>query len=265
MKITLLKKEQILSLIIFVFLSTPAINAQNSSNQEEEPMQRMGLELYNVDGPDTRRALHLSFSEFTSDEFDSDYDVKNLDVLENDLNLILDGDPMIEQAYGPITEDKIVNLLFQASGSYTFRIKLTETENMEGQDIHIRDNFTGAYFDLKTGESFEFTSDAGVFSNRFEILFKTQSETLSQTDYDLEGLDVYYSMNTNNLVILNANNVKLKRIDMFNVSGQSIYSNTSLNNTSADKFQLSNISTGIYIVRLTTDDNRLLTKKIMAK
>ena len=262
MKTLLLKKEYIL---FFAFIAFFSIQAQSTSDGQEGDMQIMRIEFNHVDGPVAQRKLQLSFSEYTSDGYDSDYDTKNFQVLGDDLNLSLNGEPMLEQAYSPITEDKSVPLLFQASGSYTFTIKLTATENMDGQDLHLRDNLTDVYFNLKAGETYEFTSEAGNFPNRFELLFKTQSATLSQTNYELEGLDVYYALNRSKLVVLNSNNKKIKNIELYNIFGQSVYSNVSINEESYSEIQLGNLSVGTYIIKLVTAENGVLTKKILVK
>ena len=65
-------------------------------------------------------------------------------------NLSLEGQSMNMQAYSSITSDKVVPLNFKSSANNTFEIKATEFENMdEIQNVYLRDNVTGTYFDLK--------------------------------------------------------------------------------------------------------------------
>lgn len=270
MKTTLLKTKNILFVTAFAFFAMQSANAigffQDSNNGSQDPeedlMQRMYIEFNSADGPETRRVLQLTFSENTSDDFDIDYDIKNTNVRDYDLNLSLSGEPMIEQAYGPITEDKAVPLLFQTAGSYSFTIRLTATDNMEEQDLHIKDNLYGTYFDLKSGEAYQFYSEEGYYANRFEIVFKQQSETLSQIDHELEGLDVRYLLNSKKLIIANPNNKEVKSIELYNILGQAVYKNRMNETENSREFQLNNLSAGTYIVRLVTSENGILTKKI---
>ncbi|WP_439151017.1 T9SS type A sorting domain-containing protein [Winogradskyella sp.] len=268
MKTTLLKKENILCFIAFAFLSMQSISAlkplQNLPDTDEELMKRICLEFNSVDGPEARRVLQLAFSENTSDDFEVDYDIKNTNVAEYDLNIDFNGEPMTEQAYAQITEDKEVNLLFQTSGSFSFTIRLTATENMEENDLHLKDNLYGTYFDLKSGEAYEFYSDEGNYPNRFQIVFKQQSETLSQIDQTLDGLDVRYLTNTNTLSISNPNNKKIKSIELYDILGKSVYSNRISNTENTQDIQLNNLATGAYIIRLITEENGIITKKIIA-
>lgn len=267
MKTTLLKKENFLCFIAFAFLSIQSISAlgplQTSPDTDEELMKRMYLEFNSVNGPEARRVLQLAFSENTSDDFDVDYDIKNTNVGEYDLNLDLNGEPMIEQAYAPITEDKGVNLLFQTSGSFSFTIRLTTTDNMEANDLHLKDNLYGTYFDLKSGEAYEFYSDEGYYPNRFQIVFKQQSETLSQIDHTLDGLDVRYLSNAKKLSITNPNNKEIKSIELFDILGKSVYNNKMNDTVNTLEFRLNSLATGAYIIRLITEENGILTKKII--
>lgn len=260
MKTILLKKANILFL---AFIACFSAQAQGTADTEDDTMKKIRIEFNNVDGPDVHRELELSFSDYTTDDYDLEYDVKNLSVFSDDLNLSLNGEPMVAQAYAPITEDKEVALLFRASGSYTYYIQIKDTENLEGQDVHIKDNLLGTYFDLRSGERFEFSSEAGDFPNRFQIVFKQQSVTLSQTDYKIEGLNVVYAINSGNLVISNAKNKSIKSIELYNIFGQSVYANRNSNQDNSTRIQLNNLSTGAYIVQLVTEDNGLLTKKII--
>jgi Secretion system C-terminal sorting domain len=268
MKTTLLKKENLLVFIAFALISMQSIKAfgplQNSPDTTEDLMQRMYLEFNSVDGPEARRVLQLAFSENTSDDFDLEYDIKNTNVADYDLNLDLNGEPMIEQAYAPITEDKEVDLLFQTSGSFSFTIRLTSADNMEEHDLHLKDNLYGTYFNLKSGEAYEFYSEEGYYPNRFQIVFKQQSETLSQIDHALEGLDVRYLTNTKVLSISNPNNKKIKSIEMYDILGKSVYNNSLSSNENTQDFHLNNLATGAYIIRLITEENGILTKKIIA-
>ena len=264
MKTILLKKEQILSFLILVFCASQTSIAQNSSNDSAATVQSFRLEFNCVDGPTATRELQLSFSDDTSDEYDEGYDTKNLELMQDDLNLFLNNEFYTSQSYSPITEDKTADLVFQASGSYNYTIELTVTENMDDQSIRLRDNFTGAIFNLKSGEAYEFSSDQGYFESRFEIFFKSE-ETLSQTEFETTDVDVRYVAISNSILISNPENLNIKSVEMYNISGQRVFSDVSLNNDSLMRHKLRKINTGIYIIQLITENNNLFTKKIVVR
>ncbi|MBV7268839.1 LamG-like jellyroll fold domain-containing protein [Winogradskyella luteola] len=242
-----------------------SVIASNAETTTENLMQKLRLEFNSVDGPATRRELLLGFSEETSDGFDYGYDAKNVEEYDDDLNLILGDELMTIQAYSAITEDKVVPLNLKTSGTYNYTIKLTETENIpEDQDMFIKDNLTGEYYDLRSDQPFEFSSEAGEFANRFEVVFQEQSESLSINDSTLENLNFYYAMGRDKIVVLNPNSIEIKTFELYNIVGQSVYKTVAYQGT-YNEYDVNGLSTGAYIMRLNTLENGVLTKKVVVK
>lgn len=264
MKTKLLNLKNVALFVLLAFSYTQVSIAQNtSSNNVADEMQRFTLEFISLDGLDVARELQLSFSSMTSDSFDDGYETKNLDVLADDLNLILDEELMLAQAYGPITEEKLVPLVLQSTGNYDFTIQLTSMDNMGDQSIRLRDKYTGNIYDLRSGDAFQFSSDSGFFTDRFEIFFKTQ--TLSHSQFELENIDINFIVNSNTMIINNPKNVKISNVEMYAISGQMVENKIIENENQRIEYTLSNMSTGIYIVSLITETKGVLTKKILVK
>lgn len=262
MKTLLLKKQCTLFFVVSILYTTQPLFAQSGSS-DNATMQSFGLEFNSVDGPIVNRTLELSFSPNTSDSYDEGYDNKNLQVENDDLNLVLNGEPMTSQAFGPITEDKIVPLIFQASGSYNYTIQLSWTDNMGGQNIELRDNLLGSTFNLIVGQAYQFSSVAGNFPNRFELTFK--NTTLSQESFEIESINMSYLTDSKSIRILNPNNVNITCIEVYSITGKRVFKNQNSNNNSIIDYQVTNVNSGIYILRLTTESNGILVKKIIAK
>jgi hypothetical protein len=241
-------------------------NRSEQTDTEGNVLQKIRLEFNSVDGPATRRELLLGFSEFTSDEYDYGYDAKNVEVYGDDLNLVLEDEFMTIQAYSAITADKFVPLALNTSGSYNYTIQLTETENLsESQEIYLRDNLTDEYYDLRSETVYEFSSEAGEFADRFEIVFQSREASLSLTDQRIDDLNIYYASSRNKIVVLNPENKKIKQIELYSVLGQSVYKNNNIHDFVYNEFEVPNLSTGAYIIKLMTDDNAMLSKKIIVK
>ena len=249
------------------FRGSSTSESEPQQNIEEETlMQKLRLEFNSVDGPDTRRELLLGFSEETSDAFDYGYDAKNVEVYEDDLNLELEGQLMTIQAYGAIEEDKVVPLILKTSGVYNYTIKLTEIENIpEDQELFIKDNLTNEYYDLRSEQPFEFSSEEGEFNDRLEIVFQQQSETLSQIDQDIEGINIYYSFGRRKIVVLNPNNEEIKNIEVVNLLGQTVQNIKNIFEGTYNEYNVQNLSTGTYIIKLTTVTNAVMIKKVIVK
>ncbi|MFV9549713.1 CshA/CshB family fibrillar adhesin-related protein [Algibacter sp. PT7-4] len=238
----------------------------NTSKKSENSalMQRIRLEFNSTSGPKTRRELLLGFSEQTSDAYDYGYDAKNTETSNNDLNLDLEGQNMTIQAYASITDEKVVPLNFSSSGNNAFEIRVTVTENInDSQAIYLRDNLTGVYFNLREDLAYSFTSDQGIFNERFAIVFQNEQASLSTETALAESNHIYYQNSINTLFVkkLNSNVTKLSLVNM---RGQSVLemvdvAQSKLNNG----IPFNNVSTGMYIVCMRTENNEVLTKKII--
>ncbi|WP_353777358.1 LamG-like jellyroll fold domain-containing protein [Winogradskyella sp. 3972H.M.0a.05] len=236
---------------------------ENEEEVEEGPlMKKIRLEFTSVDGPQTRRELLLGFSEFTTDEYDYGYDAKNADDNADDLSTVLDGQKMLMQAYSDITPDKVVPLVLNASGDYSYELKITELENIaQDQKIYLKDNLTGIYYDLSS-QGCSFSSEAGEFDSRFEIVFQSEEDSLGIEESEYEYNLIYYSNQTDQLFVKDLTQA-VDKLMLINIQGQIVQQYDNLSAQALDNgIQISGLSTGTYIVYFTTD-NRTKTKKII--
>ncbi len=243
-----------------------ASTGQGDSEGGEDLMQTIRLEFASVDGPATRRELLLGFSEATTEDFDYGYEAKNTEVGDDDLNLVFGDELMTIQAYGAITDDKAVPMKLNASGDYNYTIALTETENIgDDREIYLRDNLAGVYHDLRSEQPYEFSTEAGEFGDRFEVVFAQQSQTLSDIDQDIDGLKLYYAMGRKRIVVMNPSGADISSISVTNILGQAVYRNSDPYPGTYGEYQLQGLATGTYIVQLTTDTGAKTTKKFIVK
>ncbi|WP_084205801.1 LamG domain-containing protein [Psychroserpens mesophilus] len=246
-----------------VFLRTGNSSANETTSDSENIIQKIRIEFASVDGPDARRELLLGFSSLTSDAFDYGYEAKNASENENDLNLILDDELMLMQSYGPISDEKVVPLVLNTSGNYSFTIKATQLEYIdEDQEVYLKDNLTGAYFNLKSEQAYEFTSESGVFQTRFEIVFKEQEDTLSTPENGYQYNLIYFNNDTNRLIVKGLQ-TDVDQIMLLNVLGQSILEFTNVNAQDLQNgLEISNVNSGTYVVYIKTK-RMTKTKKII--
>ena len=250
-----------------IFFRTDNTQQTNTDNQEIDPsqmMQKIRLEFNSVDGKATRRELLLGFSDFTSDDYDYGYEAKNVEVNSDDLNLTLGDQYMTIQAYAAITSDKVVPLAFKASGNYNYTIKVTVFEHIEEeQPVYLKDNLTGVYFDLRSDQVYEFSSEIGTFNNRFEIIFEP-GEALSTEDQDYQYNLIYFNSDTNKLFVKGLQ-TDVKSVQIINMLGQTVQE---FNNVGAQTLnrglELRSLTSGTYVAYFKTD-NGIKTKKILAQ
>ncbi|TGV02312.1 LamG domain-containing protein [Flavivirga rizhaonensis] len=242
--------------------SSTAKNSEADNNSNV--MQKIRLEFNSTSGPETRRELLLGFSETTTDGFDYGYDTECDESTNNDFNLSFEGKNMNMQAYSAITPDKVVPLNFKSSGDNSFEIRITEIENLDDdQEVYLRDNLTGDYFELTTKEVYSFSSEQGKFNNRFEIVFQNEAKTLSAEEVTFTENYVYYHNKTNTLFAKKLTS-GVKKMALISMRGQIVLEVENVPTESLENgFKFNNISAGAYIVCLRTETNEVLTKKIV--
>jgi hypothetical protein len=232
--------------------------------QQSTEMKKIRLEFNSVVGPKIRREVLLGFSETTTDGYDYGYDAECDEGSNNDFNLNLDGKNMNLQAYGPITADKVVSLNFKSSGNNTFEIKATEFENIDKkQDIYLRDNETGEYFDLTKDKAYGFSSTQGKFNKRFEIVFQSEKQSLSTEETTISENFIYYQNKTNTLYGKKLN-TSIDKLAIVNMRGQTVleFKNVS-QETLNNGLKISNVATGVYLAWFKTKTGQVITKKII--
>lgn len=248
-----------------VFFRNNNSNSKNNRTPIPVGFEFKKMKLQFKTSADLTRELVLGFNNETSDGFDYGYDARLTEsAMTNDLLLPLQTEKTVIQAYSEITEDKEVDLLFIADGATTFSIKVTEFENFENQEVYLRDNFTGIYFDLTTEIAYNFTSEAGEFPDRFDIVFKP-SEALSNQEFTEDHTSIVFNNTINTLYVKNLSQ-EAKTLFVTNMLGQTVANFNTINNTTLHNgLKINSLSTGLYLVTLTTDANQSITKKIVIK
>ncbi len=247
-----------------VFLRSNAQNTEDTTAEDDSVMQKIRLEFNSVNGPDTRRELLLGFSNLTSDGFDYGYDAIYSGENADDLHLLLEGEHMVMQAYGAITEDKSVPLGLKTSGNHTYEIKATQFDNIsEDQNVYLKDNLTDSYFDLRQGNAYEFASTQGEYSNRFEIVFQADN-TLSTENTQLEENNILFD-SVNNTLFVKGLQQDAEELSVFNMLGQVVQTYNDVSSSELNNgISISGLSTGAYVVHIKVE-GAVKTKKILVR
>ena len=230
--------------------------------QEENIFQLIRLEFSTSEG--SSRRFVLGFGEAASDGYDYGLDggrVENL--FMDDMGSLLNGEQYVIQALSPITTDKEVNLALNASGNFTYSLKMVEAQNLSNdQELYLKDNYTGTYFDLKSAQEYSFTSDAGLFNDRFSIVFESP-DTLSNEDFSNNNTLIYVNQVESRLYVKELNQ-NAKQLNIANMLGQTVISFTDLETQALENgIDVSNLSSGIYLVSVKTDNNKSIDKKVI--
>ena len=251
--------------VFFKSTSTKSKSTTSTTDASQtSTMQKIRLEFNSVVGTQTRRELLLGFSDYTTDGYDYGYDAACSESNNNDFNLSLNGENMNMQAYSSITSDKVIPLNFKSSGNNTFEIKATEFENLDSsQEVYLRDNVTGTYFDLRQNTSYRFTSAAGKFNSRFEMVFQSQQKSLGVEEALASENYVYYQ-NTTSTLYAKKLNATISKLAIVNMRGQTIMEQSNVSQeTLSNGIKLSNVAAGTYVAWFKTETGQVITKKFI--
>ena len=151
-----------------------------------------------------------------------------------------------------------LQLRVATSGSYTISIDHVEGLFTGSQEIYLKDNLTGTVHNIKNAP-YTFTTAAGTFANRFEIVYT--NEMLGTDDPVIDANSVVVYKDGNNIVI-NAGNAEMKSVTVFDMRGRMVYNNADVNATQtvAENVQ---VQQQVLIVQIITKDNAKVSKKIL--
>jgi len=107
----------------------------------------------------------------------------------------------------------------------------------------------------------QFLSNAGVNNDGYfpmSVYVQGYNETLGVDKFEVANVSVYPNP-VNDIATIDAPGLNIKSVNVINTLGQTIYTGTT------DKVNMSQLQSGIYIVRVEFDNNQIAVKKIIKK
>lgn len=162
------------------------------------------------------------------------------------------------QARPEFNETDVVPLGFktQTAGTYTIALDHTDGLFLNGQDIFLKDNTNNTIYNLNNG-NYTFTSTAGSFENRFEIVY---TETLSTNFPKAPSHETLMYVNNSQVKVQSTQ--EIKSIALYDISGRLIYTKNDINTFEFSSSDL-NIAKQIIIAKTILSNKQVVTKKIM--
>ena len=143
-------------------------------------------------------------------------------------------------------------------------ITIDSLENVPDDiNIYVHDIDLDLYHDLRAGD-YDIFLTAGEHTDRFEITFGLPTN-LSIDENTLKAISINYTNAIESIVISNPMLHTITKVEMFNIAGQLIYTSQDVQNEPKIYIELKDLSVGTYIIKLQSDDNKLLTQKVLIK
>lgn len=151
----------------------------------------------------------------------------------------------------------IVPLQYKIGNASNYTICIDSFDGIfKTQCIYIKDNVTNTIHDLKSG-SYSFSSEAGNFASRFEIVYQNllaaHQPTLSEKNV------VTYKQDQD--VMITSGQVMLSSVKIFDISGRLLVSKNNINAMQTKLFTGSKPE--VLIVQIASTENGIITKKVV--
>ena len=103
--------------------------------------------------------------------------------------------------------------------------------------------------------------DSGTYNDRYFITFTNSTLTTEETLFS-KSILVYVNKEIKELIIVNKNNIKIEKINLFSILGKKIINwNKTKNKNNEYRISIDNATNGIYIVKIKTDKG-IFSKKV---
>ena len=237
-------------------------NNSSTYNPDNESDDRLKIRLSFESVNTYKRQLLVTQDSQATNQIDFGYDAVNKDELSNDMFWMIDNEKFVIQGTNTIDESTIlpVGTTTTENGINTFKIDALDNVPSD-LEIYIHDKTLDTYHNLRNSD-YQIDLASGEYLERFEITFTNQS--LSVDDFEEMNTDVYYSNETNDIVINNPQNVEIDSVEIINMLGQVVIKYDNIDSNSTIKLKTKNLSVGTYILKLKTEISEI-SKKVLVK
>ena len=222
-------------------------------NQKSGPVKsivRIGYE----DPEGFHRQLVLGFLPDSKADlsYNKPYDAKMFGEREDELYFIIDNNvkqKYVIQGVGDFDElmELPLGLKITEEGKHTIMLDATESfDNV----VYIRDKLLNTTHNL-TESKLELNLSAGIFSDRFQLIFQPQN-TLDINEFERNQINVYYN-GDHSIIINNQNGLGLYKVLIYNILGQKILQVDDIslgNNKIAIPFRKKE---GVYLIKIESE------------
>lgn len=228
------------------------------STQSNFEKHRIWLNLTNSEGLFSQ--LLVGYMENASNGVDDLIDGKYIGDFATAMTSIIDQNDFIIQGKAlPFETSDIVPLRFKTeqSGAFSFAIDHVDGLFEGNQVILIRDELTNTIHNLKEAP-FVFTSEAGTFSNRFQLLF--DSGALSTSDFTIQN-QIFIAVKEE-VIKLKSTHSTITEIEIHDVLGRKL---SSFKKVNSNEFLINSISPSLQtlLIKVKLENGEQHTKKII--
>jgi hypothetical protein len=231
----------------------------NSEENDNRMKFRIGFKSINT----IHRQLLLTIDENASTDVDWAYDAKTNENQMDDMYWIINEEAYIIQASDQAESSTVYPIGIKTNTDGLNTITIDALENVPNDvNFYIHDLTLDLYHNLRQSD-YEIFLNAGEYLDRFEITFSNNDDSLGIDNETKDHMDILYSNDIDKIILINPNLIKIKSIELFNILGQSVYTIKDVSETAYSKYDVKNLITGTYIIKLFTKTGSVVTKKVL--
>jgi hypothetical protein len=223
-----------------------------TSNSEDN---RIWLNLYSET---TFRQMMVNYKQGATNGFDRLYDGYSFTNNEINFYSVLDNKSLVIQGKAlPFDANDKVPLGYRVTNGGEYSIAIDELDGLFSGDqtIYLRDKLLSIDFNLK-GSPYHFSTTAGTFDNRFEIVYVTNSLGVNNPN-EAEA----FATISNDIISIKSGEF-IKSVNLYDISGKLInrYNPPSAAKQISDNFNYPN---GIYVAEIFLENDIIVKKKLI--
>ncbi|UAB80497.1 T9SS type A sorting domain-containing protein [Marixanthomonas sp. SCSIO 43207] len=239
--------------------ATDSNGAVITENDDRAPHLRINVVMEAKYG----RQLVLGFDDNTSLGFDLGWDGKSPMDAKNGEAYFLIGDDNDRQPYVinflNYSSDNEIPIGFKLTKQTKLSINTVEAVKMQGRKAYIFDSEQKTFQEFTNGRSATFNLPAGTYDNRFFVVFQDEKESLN-TIKEIQGrtaetVEFYQNNRLGVLEVSNPEGYDIKQALVFDMTGKLVFEKANIGTEKSFSFPTSNLSDGVYLVKLQTVDN----------
>lgn len=210
------------------------------------------------------RDMVLVFSENATDGFDRGYDASHPMDASSEVYVPIElEDGMKEFVISGNNYDynKEYPVNFEINNMSKINLRIVEKENMPVEKVYLWDNLNDTYYRIDNNNKAEFALPVGNYNGRFFIVFNPDRRLEDKNGYNetfakvQANVDFFQDNKVGQLEVYNPEAFVIKSAGIYDMSGKLVYTQNNLGNSTNFSFPTANLSDGVYLVKLLTNDN----------
>lgn len=214
------------------------------------------------------RQLLVGVNPNATNGFDLGYDAPLNEYNIEDMFWMIKDHEFVIQGVSNFDDDQILPIGVAIEEEGMVSIGLESMENLpEDKNVYLHDILNDTIHGIKS-EPYKISMKPGYIVDRFALIFYKEApvevvDTLKVLEEE-NLLTVRHGYRDNEIQILNTNEILISQLDLYNMEGRLLEKHTDIKNSKEVRIGIKNYKSGIYIVKLKTEQNTITTK-IMIK